>query len=245
MISQRKQINNLIKQIQKELTKNADKHYKISTNKFFKEPIQLYGVKTPVVRKIANKYYKDIKHLSKNEIFDLAEALYKNNFHEEAIIATQWISKISDKYQEDDFRTFESIIKNYLDNWAKIDDFCTRVMNKFLLRFPHKVNAIKLWTKSNNLWVRRASAVSLITSSQSFYGSEKFIDQSLDIAKLLLTDSEDLVQKGYGWLLKAAAETNQQKVFNFVMKYKDRMPRTALRYAIEKMPKELKQKAMK
>jgi len=52
------------------------------------------------------------------------------------------------------------------------------------------------------------------------------------------------VQKGYGWMLKAASEAHQQEVFNFVMRNKTRMPRTALRYAIEKMPPELRSQAM-
>jgi 3-methyladenine DNA glycosylase AlkD len=61
----------------------------------------------------------------------------------------------------------------------------------------------------------------------------------------LLSDSDDLVQKGYGWMLKAASESHQKEVFDFVIKNRSTMPRTALRYAIEKMPKELKVEAMK
>jgi 3-methyladenine DNA glycosylase AlkD len=60
----------------------------------------------------------------------------------------------------------------------------------------------------------------------------------------MLTDSDDMVQKGYGWMLKAASEKNQKPVFDFVVSNKKRMPRTALRYAIEKMPEELRKKAM-
>ncbi len=60
----------------------------------------------------------------------------------------------------------------------------------------------------------------------------------------MLLDNDDLVQKGYGWMLKAASESHQKEVFDYVMKNKARMPRTALRYAIEKMPKDLKVKAM-
>ena len=59
-----------------------------------------------------------------------------------------------------------------------------------------------------------------------------------------MNDNDDLVQKGYGWALKVTADTHQKKVFDFVMKHKHHMPRTALRYAIEKMPKELKRKCM-
>jgi 3-methyladenine DNA glycosylase AlkD len=53
-----------------------------------------------------------------------------------------------------------------------------------------------------------------------------------------------MVQKGYGWLLKEASKAHQQQVFDYVMKWKAKMPRTALRYAIEKMPVEMRRQAM-
>ena len=65
-----------------------------------------------------------------------------------------------------------------------------------------------------------------------------------EIADGLLTDRDDLVQKGYGWMLKAAAESHRLEVFGFVLRHKTTMPRTALRYAIEKMPPDLKRRAM-
>ena len=66
----------------------------------------------------------------------------------------------------------------------------------------------------------------------------------LGIADILLTDADDMVQKGYGWLLKSASATREQEVFDYVIKNKSVMPRTALRYAIEKMPPERKKLAM-
>ena len=65
-----------------------------------------------------------------------------------------------------------------------------------------------------------------------------------ETANRLLKDKDDLVQKGYGWLLKEASNKYQQQVFDFVMERKNWMPRTALRYAIEKMPKPFREQAM-
>jgi len=72
----------------------------------------------------------------------------------------------------------------------------------------------------------------------------KFLKDIFEIANTLLSDPDDLVQKGYGWMLKAAGEAHQKEVFDYVMEKKQVMPRTAFRYAIEKMPEELKEKAM-
>jgi 3-methyladenine DNA glycosylase AlkD len=71
-----------------------------------------------------------------------------------------------------------------------------------------------------------------------------FLNDIFEIANTLLTDKHDLVQKGYGWMLKAASQAQEKEVFDFVMSKKSIMPRTALRYAIEKMPPELKSRAM-
>ena len=67
----------------------------------------------------------------------------------------------------------------------------------------------------------------------------------LKLLTVYFWDTDDLVQKGYGWMLKEASKKHQTQVFNYIMKNKAKMPRTALRYAIEKMPVELKKQAMK
>ena len=88
--------------------------------------------------------------------------------------------------------------------------------------------------------MRRASAVSLIIPARKGL----FLDTIFEIADNLLLDKDDLVQKGYGWMLKAASESHLPEVFDYVIKNKFIMPRTALRYAIEKMPINLKIIAM-
>jgi 3-methyladenine DNA glycosylase AlkD len=106
--------------------------------------------------------------------------------------------------------------------------------------YPKYLENLKKWARSKNRWMRRASSVTLIIPAR--HG--KFLKNIFEIADILLLDKGDLVQKGYGWMLKAGSEAHQKEVFEYVMKNKDKMPRTALRYAIEKMPKSLKNKAM-
>ena len=89
--------------------------------------------------------------------------------------------------------------------------------------------------------MKRASAVSLIIPAKN----GKFLNDVFQIADILLLDKDDMVQKGYGWMLKVASQAHEKEVFEYVLAHKASMPRTALRYAIEKMPKELKNKAMR
>ena len=91
-----------------------------------------------------------------------------------------------------------------------------------------------------NRWVRRASAVSLIIQARKGL----FKEDIFEIADNLLMDTDDLVQKGYGWMLKSLCTKYEDDVYQYVLSKRDIMPRTALRYAIEKMPKDRKQEAM-
>ena len=109
------------------------------------------------------------------------------------------------------------------------------------MMFPHRIADLKEWAKSENRWLRRASAVTLIIPAKKGF----FLEDIFEISDILLEDGDDMVQKGYGWMLKDASITHIDEVFEYVMKNKRRMPRTALRYAIERMPKEMKAEAMK
>jgi 3-methyladenine DNA glycosylase AlkD len=205
------------------------------------EDVQYYGVKVPVVGKIAKKYWREIKFLEKKEIFSLCEELYKSNYCEEAFIVSTWAHLLSDRYEREDLPVFRHWIESYVTNWATCDSFCNHTMGSFIEKFPEYLEELKHWTQSNNRWLRRAAAVSLIIPAKQ----GKHLNTVLDIASLLLTDNDDMVQKGYGWLLKEASRKHQKEIFDYVLRNKTLMPRTALRYAIELMPKDLKAEAMK
>lgn len=231
----------MLEQLRKELKENVDETYKEGAERYFKETMTCYGVRTPIARKLGRKYFKQIKNLSKQEIFEIVETMLKTGIQEEATIAIQFTYEIRNKFVKQDFNLFEKWLENYIDNWAKDDYFCTYILNFMIKKFPELILKIKNWTKSENRWVRRASAVSFITTDKEFYNSLEYV---FEIAELLLEDKDDLVQKGYGWMLKVASNFRQQEIFEFVINHKKAMPRTALRYAIEKMPRNLKEKAM-
>lgn len=242
----------LIKKIRSELKTQVDLDYKKGCENFFIEKIICYGVRTPLVRKIAQKYFKEeVRLLDKKDLFTLCEDLFESDYNEEATIAIQFLSLSFDRFEKKDFKVFTQFLNKYINNWAKDDDFCTHVLGVMLGFYPELILELKKWTKSQNMWVRRASAVSFISSDRMSVGKEvgyvarDNLKDVFEIAKTLMKDKEDLVQKGYGWMLKVAANFHQQQVFEFVMENKKEMTRTALRYAIEKMPKKLKSEAMK
>lgn len=233
-------MESIIDDIRNELRKNIDEKTLATSQGFFKEKIKFYGVKIPTVNKIGLEYFKKIEQKSKSEIFSLCEELWQSGYIEESFVACNWSYYIHEKYESQDFPVFEKWIKEYVNNWASCDTLCNHSVGEFIEMYPEFIARLKDFAKSDNRWVKRAASVTLIIPARK----GKFLDDILEIADILMLDKDDLVQKGYGWMLKAASEANQQAIFEYVIKNKAVMPRTSLRYAIEKMPEDLKSRAM-
>ncbi len=233
-------MDEILRKVRQELTESSDEKARESGMRYFREVVNLYGVKSHVVRDIAHVNFALIKHREKSEIFSLCDALWKSGKMEETFIACEWSHKLNKQYSPEDFRILEKWVHQYVNNWASCDTLCNHTVGDFVQMYPDNISELKKWALSDNRWVKRASAVSLILPAR--HG--KFLADIFEIAGILLLDKDDMVQKGYGWMLKEASKPNQKEVFDFVMKHKAVMPRTALRYAIEKMPPEMKLSAM-
>ena len=246
----------ILAQIRQAIINNMESVPAVSHAQFFKEgeAAKVYGLKAAIVHDIAKSALQKIINYSKKDIFEICEKLWESGYLENAVIACVWSESQHNRYEPADFGVFERWLSKYVNNWADCDTLCNHTIGSFLMKYPDYVTQLKKWTKSQNRWVRRGSAVSLIIPARKGL----FLNDILEIAEILLLDKEDLVQKGYGWMLKAASmsETfvkgdDQTKkkhldaVYNFVMKNKAVMPRTALRYAIEKMPADLKAEGFK
>jgi 3-methyladenine DNA glycosylase AlkD len=216
----------IIEQVRAALKASTDENTVQTSQRFFKEKIVSYGVKVPTVDKIGKEIYKQIEKEPKAVIFSLCEQLWQTGYLEESFVACNWSYRW---------------INQYVNNWASCDTLCNHTVGEFIEKYPEYLSKLKAFAHSDNRWVKRAAAVSLIVPARK----GKFLSDIFEIADILLLDQDDLVQKGYGWMLKAASQANQQEVFDYVMRHKAVMPRTALRYAIEKMPEEMRKRAMK
>jgi len=236
-------MNSFIEEIRITLQGLANQKTLETSSRFFKEgeAAKVYGVRMPFVNQLAKDTLKMLNGMEKEAIFDLCEELWKSSYLEEAIIACTWSASLHKLYEEKDLKRFEYWIETYVTNWADCDTFCNHTIGQYMMNFPNQLEVLKRWALSEKRFVRRASAVSLIVPAKKGY----FLNAIFEIADILLLDVDDLVQKGYGWMLKAASQSNPEAVFDYVMLKKSIMPRTALRYAIEKLPAEWKVEAMK
>jgi 3-methyladenine DNA glycosylase AlkD len=199
-------------------------------------------MKTAALRKMAATH-SATQHppLSKKEVFDLAEMLFRELTNDESAIAVAMLRRIKRQFDEKDVAVFDRWLKSYVINWGMCDDLGISLLGEFFYRFPKLLRQLETWSRSRSVWVKRGACVSLIYSLRR--GRE--LSLAFKIADRLLSDPEDLVQKGYGWMLKEASRKFPAEVFQFVMKRRSDMPRTALRYAIEKLPPAERREAMK
>lgn len=233
-------MKSLIEDLRKALIEASDEKTKATSKRFFKEPVDCYGIASASVGKIADEFYKKVAGESKETIFQYCEEMWQSGKMEESFVACNWSYKLHKKYESTDFGYFEGWIKNFVSNWASCDTLCNHTVGDFVMMYPEFISKLKEFAHSGNRWVKRAAAVTLIIPARKGL----FLNDIFEIAETMLTDKDDMVQKGYGWMLKAASQAHLQEVFDFVIKHKSEMPRTALRYAIEKMPAEMKKDAM-
>jgi len=236
----RDEMTQLLTDIRKALESRVDEAYKMGAERYFKEPINILGVRLPEIRQISREFYSQVKNLGKTEFFGICEELLDTGIGEETTIAFDWAWRRKSQYELEDFSRFESWLERYVSNWGHCDDISCHSVGFMLHKWPKLAENMPKWGKSSNRWLRRSSAVSLIYPVRR----EVLVDKAFEIADILIEDEDDLVRKGYGWLLKEVSNAHPERVYDYVTSNVERMPRVAFRYAIEKLPDEMREKAM-
>ncbi len=180
------------------------------------------GVKVPNIRKVANRFVE----LSLSEI----KKLLYSRIHEERLCALLiLVDKFAKSNDTEKKKIFDFYIKNAkrANNWDLVDLSCPKIVGNYLL--DKNKDILYKFAISKNLWQRRISIISTYT----FIKNMKFAD-SFRLAKILMNDKHDLIHKAVGWMLREIGKRNQLQEEKFLKKYYIKMPRTMLRYAIEK-----------
>lgn len=185
-----------------------------------------WGIMVPVARGIAKKY-EDLA------LVDI-QKLLKSKVHEQRSIALYILVsryKQGDSVQKKEI--FDFYLKNTgkINNWDLVDCSAPYILGDYLLNSDKKI-LYKL-ANSNNIWERRIAIISTL----GFIKENKF-DDTLKIAEKLLTDKHDLIHKAVGWALREVGKRNLEVEEKFLMLYYKKMPRTMLRYAIERFGSE-------
>lgn len=189
------------------------------------------GVTVPKSRKLAKKY----EWLALSEI----STVLKSKIHEVRLVA---LIILVNKYQKASNEEKDKIVKlylqntKYINNWDLVDISAHKIVGAHIWENPHQQKLLNKLAKSDSLWERRISVISTF-----YFIAQKRYGKSLQIAEILLHDKHDLIHKAVGWMLREIGKRDQKTEEAFLKKHYKTMPRTMLRYAIERFPEALRQ----
>jgi hypothetical protein len=219
--------------IKKDLKLQASKEHAISMKRFFKtgkgeygEGDQFYGVSVPLQRKIAKKYANECHAQTISSLLD-------SSFHEERltgvfILVLKFNTAIKSKDEEPWVKLYLEKLDR-VNNWDLVDSSAHLILGKWLEDKDRKL--LYSLAASSDLWKNRVAIIATL----HFIRKNDFKD-ILRLAKLMLTHQHDLIHKASGWMLREVWQRDTEIAEHFLRIHKKNMPRTMLRYAIEKMP---------
>ncbi len=191
------------------------------------------GIRVPVTRKVARKF----RELPLEQVLKLL----KSKFHEERLLALFMLvalfKKGNDKEKQNIYEAYLNHTE-YINNWDLVDSSAHQIVGGYLFERDRK--RLYQLAKSKSLWERRISMIATYT----FIKKDDFED-TLKLSEILLTDEEDLMHKAVGWMLREVGKKDIEVEEKFLRKHYKKMPRTMLRYAIERFEEEKRQGYLK
>ena len=186
----------------------------------------------------ANPYFKQCE--TKEEQLLLFQRLLNSKELFLFASATLWIKKNSELININYFYLYEQILLEEIDTWYHCDQYCYRVLNPLIVKYPTLFAYVLKWAKSNKVYVKRAAAVCLINSSVVFSVSVPFRYVN-EVCDILLEEDHLHIQKAVGWLLKYAYLSYPEETLSYLKNKYKQMSAITYTYALEKMPKQLKE----
>ena len=183
------------------------------------------GVTVPDQRKVAQKY----KNLPLKEL----KRLLRSKIHEHRLAA---LLILVIKYEKGDVKEKKEVVEFYIDNlqrvnnWDLVDSSAHKILGHWLRDRDRRI--LYKFAKSDNLWVQRVSIISTLS-----FIREKELDDTFKISEMLLGHNHDLIHKAVGWMLREAGKVDKKRLIDFLRDNYENIPRTALRYSIEKFDK--------
>jgi 3-methyladenine DNA glycosylase AlkD len=204
----------------------------VEVQRFFKHEVKSRGWRTAELRKVARRFRRTIlNEYGQEYLVQVADELFAGEVLDEKNFAVMLLEGMTPQFGPHEFKLFETWIDR-ITSWADHDGLVHYLIgpmvaadDRYLLRLP-------VWAKKKNVWHRRAAAVALIHSTRQ----HKNFEHIQVMTELLLTSSDDMVQKGLGWLLREAAKANPEQTVAYLVTIRARTPRFVLRTACETLP---------
>jgi 3-methyladenine DNA glycosylase AlkD len=199
---------------------------------YFKETIRAFGVRATDIRQIATGVWRRVeKEWTVADAVRLCELLLPRPELEAKGVAILVLHRFRKTYPRALLDTIHGwLAGDLLANWASVDALCPEVVGALVAAHPPLLRRLEAWASADNRWVRRASLVSLLKLTRR----PEYRDAVYAMARRHFDSDDDLVQKAAGWLLREVGKSDMAVLEGFLREHGPRIPRTTLRYAIER-----------
>jgi 3-methyladenine DNA glycosylase AlkD len=199
---------------------------------YFKEEIKSRGWYTGDLRNVARRFRRTmLKELGLPFLLQVSDKLFSGRMLEEKIFSVLMLETLTDEFGDAEFRRFESWLPR-ISSWSDHDSLVHYLIGPMVAAQPARVRYVFCWAKSGDRWYRRAACVALIRGTRQ----KMFFPEIKHLSHLLLSDQDDMVQKGLGWLLRETAKYDAKRTMPFLMTIRRDSPRLVLRTACETLP---------
>jgi 3-methyladenine DNA glycosylase AlkD len=206
------------------------------------DDLRFYNVGTARMRALAKSVYRANRdRWSLDDALEFAEPLVRDPYLDVKSVGIEVVALYRRDLGPRLLPTFKRWLRDgYSSNWATTDAICGYLIGPLLVSHPSSAARVAAWAGDSNMWVRRASAVSLIPSVRKGMA----LGLAYAVAERLHSDPEDLIQKAVGWMLREAGKTDPKRLERYLRDRGPAIPRTTLRYAIERFDLRLRRDIM-
>jgi len=198
------------------------------------ERVHFTGVKSSGVRSIEKEMFQMVRAVwAFDDALSYCDLMLRARSHECKIVGLLLLGRYHADFPDTLLpRTRGWLAAGRCANWAAVDTLAPTLLTPLIRRRPALARRLRAWLSDANTWVRRAAVVALVPLARK----GEMLDHAYASVDRLLGDREDLIHKACGWLLREAGKTDPERLVAYLLDRGPRIPRTALRYAIERLP---------
>jgi len=227
-------------QIRQSLKHGGSPEHAAGVQWFFKDEIKSHGWYTADLRRAARSFRREIRtEFGLDFLVNVADELFSGTVLEEKVAAVFLLEKLDAEFGDPEFKLFETWLGR-ISSWADHDALVHDLIAPMVAGNAARVKNVFRWAKSPKRWHRRAACVALIRGTRA----KMFFPEITRLSDSLLSDKDDMVQKGLGWLLRETAKFDPRRTVPYLMKIRKRAPRLVLRTACETLPTTMKKRIL-
>ena len=215
----------------------ADPERAAQEKRYLKSPFKFYGVSVPKIRAVARQFKQENRGVSKEALWDICQALWQGEFHEERALAMVLLEEHQTLLDYSDMPSLERMLQEST-NWDQVDQISVHLVGAVLRKDQQALEYLKGWSRDPKFWMRRAALLSQLLLFREGKGDRGLF---YSFADEMMEEKEFFIRKAIGWVLRDMSRVDPEEVFRFVAENRTRMSGVTLREATRRLPQHLRE----